>query len=116
MGGINMKDINWEQSYNPWHVYSQSKLANVYYTKILAMKLEKEKIQNVKVVSLHPGLVRTELGRYMATNICALFIQQVLCCPVSSRSKINIPSLVLEPNHQILPVVLTIMGSFISRC
>ena len=83
MGGLNMKDINWEQSYVPWHVYAQSKLANVYFTKKLAQKLEKEKIKNVKVVSLHPGVVRTELGRYMATNCCALFIQKVLCCPVA---------------------------------
>ena len=75
MGGLNMKDINWEMSYVPWHVYSQSKLANVYFTKKLAMKLEEEKVNNVKVVSLHPGVVRTELGRYMATNICALFVQ-----------------------------------------
>ena len=82
IGGINIKDMNWVDSYDASHAYFQSKLANVYNTKLLAQKLEKEKIFNVKVVSLHPGIVRTELFRYMADNVCFLFFQKVLCMPM----------------------------------
>ena len=48
-----------------WPVYMQSKLANVYFTKHFAKLLKDAKVENVKVCSLHPGVVRTELGRYM---------------------------------------------------
>ena len=43
----------------------QSKLCNVYFTKHLAQIFKDEGVNNVKVCSLHPGVVRTELGRYM---------------------------------------------------
>ena len=58
---INFDDINSDKDYAPWVAYGQSKLANIYFTKELAKRLP----SNVKTVSLHPGVVRTELGRYM---------------------------------------------------
>jgi len=51
-----------------WPVYMQSKLANVYFTKHFAKLLKDENVENVKICSLHPGVVRTELGRYMFEN------------------------------------------------
>jgi retinol dehydrogenase-12 len=59
---INWEDIMFEKDYSYWSAYSQSKLANVLFTKKLQQKLERK---NVKVVSLHPGAVKTELDRYM---------------------------------------------------
>ena len=82
MGGLNIKDMNWEQSYDPGHAYYHSKLANVYSTKLLAQRLEKDGITNVKVVSLHPGTVQTELGRYFVDNVCKLFMYKVVCMPL----------------------------------
>ena len=58
---INFEDISYEKSYTPWVAYGQSKLANIYFTKELAKRLP----ESVKTVSLHPGVVRIELGRYM---------------------------------------------------
>lgn len=58
---INFEDISYEKSYTPWVAYGQSKLANIYFTKELANRLP----ETIKTVSLHPGVVRTELGRYM---------------------------------------------------
>ena len=54
-----------EEKYIPWDAYMQSKLSNIYFTRKLAENLKQENRENVKVCSLHPGVVRTELGRYM---------------------------------------------------
>jgi len=64
-GKMNFDDLQHEKKYVPWEVYSQSKLANIYFTRELDKRLKKDGVNNVKVVSLHPGVVRTELGRYM---------------------------------------------------
>ncbi|KAI5716867.1 hypothetical protein M8J76_013628 [Diaphorina citri] len=61
-GVINFDDINSDKSYSALKVYQQSKLANVLFTKELAARLEGK---NVNVYAVHPGIVKTELGRYM---------------------------------------------------
>lgn len=58
---INFDDISFEKNYTPWVAYGQSKLSNILFTKELAKRLP----PTIKTVSLHPGVVRTELGRYM---------------------------------------------------
>eukprot|EP00062_Callorhinchus_milii_P021490 gi/632978261/ref/XP_007905810.1/ PREDICTED: retinol dehydrogenase 12-like isoform X1 [Callorhinchus milii] len=70
MGSINFKDLNSEQSYSSIKAYGQSKLANILFTKELAKKLEGT---GVTVYSLHPGAVRTELGRHLNVVIRASF-------------------------------------------
>lgn len=61
-GTINIDDLNSEKSYNEGNAYSQSKLANVLFTRELAKRLEGT---GVTVNALHPGVVDTELGRHM---------------------------------------------------
>ena len=53
-----------EGAYAPWPAYGNSKLANILFTKALASRL---KARGSKVLSLvcHPGVCRTELGRYI---------------------------------------------------
>ena len=61
-GKMGFEDLQWEnRPYNAISAYEQSKLANIYFTRHLATLLPK----NVKTVSLHPGIVRTELFRYI---------------------------------------------------
>lgn len=60
-GRINWDDIMNEKNYAPFPVYCQSKLANVLFARELSKKLEGT---GVTCNSLHPGLVRTELGRH----------------------------------------------------
>ncbi|XP_004582669.2 retinol dehydrogenase 14 [Ochotona princeps] len=61
-GDINFDDLNSEQSYSKSFCYSRSKLANILFTKELARRLEGT---NVTVNVLHPGVVRTNLGRHI---------------------------------------------------
>ncbi|XP_054425402.1 retinol dehydrogenase 14 [Pteronotus mesoamericanus] len=61
-GDINFEDLNSEQSYNKSFCYSRSKLANILFTRELARRLEGT---NVTVNALHPGIVRTNLGRHI---------------------------------------------------
>ncbi|KAM8714247.1 hypothetical protein ACLKA7_014391 [Drosophila subpalustris] len=69
-GEINTGDLNSELSYDEGKAYSQSKLANILFTRELARRLEGSK---VTVNALHPGIVDTELFRHMGffTNFFA---------------------------------------------
>ncbi|XP_072236375.1 retinol dehydrogenase 13 [Leuresthes tenuis] len=60
-GHIHFDDINLDKNYKPEVSYGQSKLANVLFTRELAARL---KDTGVTAYSLHPGVIRTELGRY----------------------------------------------------
>ncbi|XP_041041158.1 retinol dehydrogenase 12-like isoform X1 [Carcharodon carcharias] len=62
MGSIQFDDLNSEKSYNSVKAYAQSKLANIMFTMELARKLEGT---DVLVFTLHPGVVRTQLARYL---------------------------------------------------
>ena len=74
-GLMNFDDLQHEKNYNGIVVYCQSKLANILFSIELDNQLKKEGISHVKVCSLHPGVVRTELGRYMqADSFC------IKCC------------------------------------
>ncbi|XP_063063035.1 retinol dehydrogenase 12, like isoform X2 [Engraulis encrasicolus] len=61
-GSINLEDLNSEKAYSKSAAYSQSKLANVLFTRLLATKL---KGTGVTAYSLHPGVVQTDLWRHL---------------------------------------------------
>ena len=58
VGRINFDDVEGKKSYSPLNAYSQSKLANVLFTRELARRL-KESGSTVTANCLHPGFVRT---------------------------------------------------------
>ncbi|XP_034561955.1 retinol dehydrogenase 12, like [Notolabrus celidotus] len=62
-GSIKLEDINSEKSYDKKAAYSQSKLANVLFTRSLARRLEGT---GVTAYSLHPGVVQTDLWRHLS--------------------------------------------------
>ena len=62
---MNFDDINLEMSYSPWPAYCRSKLANILFTQALAKRLADT---TVTVNALHPGIVNTELPRYMVSS------------------------------------------------
>jgi len=77
-GDLNLDDINSEKHYNRYSIYAGTKLANVLFTKELAKKLEGT---GVKTVCLHPGVVRTELGRYILEGSFLTRIGMIMMYP-----------------------------------
>jgi retinol dehydrogenase 12 len=59
-GRIDLDDIRGERRWSSWSAYSNSKLANVLFTRALARRLEGS---GVTANCLHPGVIRTRLGR-----------------------------------------------------
>ncbi len=64
LGKLDRDDLLFEHDYSPWPAYARSKLANILFTKLLAMKL-KAKGSKVLAVACHPGICRTSLIRYV---------------------------------------------------
>lgn len=62
-GQINTIDLNSEKHYDPGDAYSQSKLANILFTRNLARRLTGT---GVTVNAVDPGLVDTQLMRHMS--------------------------------------------------
>ncbi|MGB9800371.1 MAG: SDR family oxidoreductase [Thermanaerothrix sp.] len=56
---LNFDDLQNERGYNGWRAYSQSKLANLYFTYELARRLEGT---GVTVNALHPGFVASRFA------------------------------------------------------
>lgn len=64
-----------------WPAYGQSKLANILFTRELAKRLDGTK---VTANSLHPGAVKTELGRHLGIlHYIALPVQMFVKTPKS---------------------------------
>ncbi|EDW02225.1 retinol dehydrogenase 12 [Drosophila grimshawi] len=85
-GAINIDDLNSEKSYDEGNAYSQSKLANVLFTRELAKRLEGT---GVTVNALHPGVVDTELGRHMKilNNLFGRLVLRTLLWPLMKTPK-----------------------------
>ena len=68
--GIRFDDLGAEKGYSPWTAYGQSKLANLLFAKELARRLAgTRRTAN----ALHPGVIRTQLGRHMPAFARAVF-------------------------------------------
>ncbi len=72
-------DRDWDskQSYSAWGTYGKSKLANILFAKGLQDRLNKSEQNGITSVSLHPGVIKTNLWRntpsllQFATNLFA---------------------------------------------
>lgn len=66
-GKIDFDSFRSAKDYKEWPAYGQSKLANVMFTYELARRLSSDPSAPT-ANALHPGVVRTELGRYLITD------------------------------------------------
>ena len=60
--GIDFENLDGSKGYNPWTFYGQSKLANLLFVRELAHRL---KGTDRTAYAIHPGVIKTNLGRYM---------------------------------------------------
>jgi NAD(P)-dependent dehydrogenase (short-subunit alcohol dehydrogenase family) len=76
IGKLNFKDLNWEtRRYYKMRSYGDSKLANLYFTKELQKRLDKQS-SGVIVASAHPGGSASELSRHsLLFRVLSLFVQ-----------------------------------------
>ncbi|GLC35157.1 hypothetical protein PLESTM_000285800 [Pleodorina starrii] len=65
-GKIDFDDLMRDRSYDAWTAYGQSKLANILFSYELNRRLGAG--SPITVNCLHPGVVKTELGRYMQAD------------------------------------------------
>ncbi len=64
--GIRFDNLSGEhEAYDPWTAYGQSKLANLLFAKELARRFESEVSHDKTAVAVHPGVINTNLTRYM---------------------------------------------------
>ena len=76
-GNIDFDDLNWEKrKYRTWSAYSDTKLANLYFTYELSRKLEEDKCNPI-ILASHPGWTATDLQRYSGVaNFMNIFLGQ----------------------------------------
>ena len=76
IGKLNFEDLNWEtRPYKKMRSYGDSKLANLYFSKELQRRLDKES-SAVIVASAHPGASSTPLTRHsLFFRILSLIVQ-----------------------------------------
>lgn len=63
-GGLELDNLNGEKKYGPWSSYGQSKLSNILFTEELQTRANAAG-RSLTAVSLHPGAVQTDLGRFV---------------------------------------------------
>lgn len=65
LNGLEIDNLNGEKSYAPWTSYGQSKLANILFTQELQRRADAVGDSWLTAVALHPGVVQTDLSRYI---------------------------------------------------
>jgi NAD(P)-dependent dehydrogenase (short-subunit alcohol dehydrogenase family) len=106
MGKIDVNDLHYKngRSYRAWQAYGQSKLANLLYAKELADRLA-ESSPNVTAVSVHPGVIQTNLWRFgfCLDSICLFSLFSVFLADKVSSIVWLVDLLKTKVYHKVLP-------------
>ncbi len=105
--GIEFDNLSGERSYSPMKAYGQSKLANVLFARSLAKRLEGRATAN----ALHPGVIRTNLGRHF--NPLLSLLMAPLFLPFSKSVAQGAATSCLLAGH---PSVAGITGRYFADC
>ena len=60
--GLELDNLSGEKDYNDWRMYGRSKLANILFARALNRRFSGT---NRTANSVHPGVIKTNLGRYV---------------------------------------------------
>ncbi|MEI8027018.1 MAG: SDR family oxidoreductase [Pseudomonadota bacterium] len=72
--GIEFDNLDGKLGYSPWRAYGQSKLANLLFAKELARRFAGT---NKTANAVHPGVIRTNLGRSMNPFLINVLLKMV---------------------------------------
>jgi len=75
ISNVDLQDPNFERTpYDPLVAYGRSKTANILFAVAFDQRHRK---RGVRAAAVHPGVIQTELGRYMDPNLLQNLIQQI---------------------------------------
>lgn len=110
MGTINFDDLQFTGRYRVMQAYGASKLANILFTNELARRLEAEG-SHVTVNSLHPGVVKTNIGKrdngLIGRIAATLFLSSGITPAEGAKTSIYLAS---------SPEVAHISGKYFDNC
>lgn len=90
-GGVDLDDPNYDQRpYDMWQSYGQAKSANVLFTVELQRRFGD---QGVVAYAVHPGMVQTELSRYMTRDSIKELLDRVKSAPSNASGKVSYKSI-----------------------
>jgi NAD(P)-dependent dehydrogenase (short-subunit alcohol dehydrogenase family) len=79
MSPVLFEDPHFENSeYNPWVAYGQSKSANALFAVEADQRL---KSRGIRVLSVHPGMIHTDLARYLDEKTIADMMERMKSAP-----------------------------------
>jgi len=81
-GSVVLADLHFSKGrkYAPWVAYGQSKVANILDARELADQLAAAGAGHVTALSLHPGIIKTNLARHMGLNPVLNAVFEVAIC------------------------------------
>jgi len=75
ISNVGLQDPNFERTpYDPLVAYGRSKTANILFAVAFDQRHRK---RGVRAAAVHPGVIQTELGRYMDPSLLQNLIQQI---------------------------------------
>ena len=75
ISNVDLQDPNFERTpYDPLVAYGRSKTANILFSVAFDQRHRK---RGVRAAAVHPGVIQTELGRYMDPSLLQNLIQQI---------------------------------------
>ena len=85
MGDVDFDDVNFERrDYEPFLAYGAAKTCNVLH----AVEIDRRyRDQGVRAFAVHPGVIHTELGRYMTDETMAALISRLSESPAAMAWK-----------------------------
>ena len=89
-GGVDFDDPNYERrDYDKWGSYGQAKSANILFTVELQRRYGD---QGVNAYAVHPGMIATELSRYMTRDDIKALMERVRNRPGNTSGAVTYKS------------------------